>query len=94
MPAVIFGDRFLGRREPAWHRLGEVFTEPMSMTDAIKRARVDFHIAKHPVVVQIPNGDMTDLVPTKNFAVVREPVPDDDQYRVESNPSYGLGENA
>ena len=52
MPAAIFGDRFLGRREPAWHRLGEVFTEPMSMTAAIKRAGIDFHIAKHPVVVQ------------------------------------------
>ena len=82
MPAAIFGDRFLGRREPAWHKLGEVFTEPMSMTAASKRARIDFHIAKHPVVVQIPNGDTTDLVPTKNFAIVREPVQDDDQYRV------------
>ena len=82
MPAVIFGDRFLGRREPAWHRLGEVFTEPTSMTDAIKRANIDFHIAKHPVVAQIDNGESIDLVPTKNFAVVREPVADDDQYRI------------
>ena len=82
MSAVIFGDRFLGRREPAWHRLGEVFTEPMSMTEAIKKANIDFHIAKHPVVVQLDNGESIDLLPTKNFAVVREPVPDDNQHRV------------
>ena len=53
MPNNIFGDRFLGRREPAWHRIGQVFDEPMTMTQAIKRAGIDFHIAKHPVVVQI-----------------------------------------
>ena len=54
----------------------------MTMTEAIKRAGIDFHISKHPVVVQIEQENSIDLVPTKNFAVVREPVKDDDQYRV------------
>jgi len=82
MSASIFGDRFLGRRTPAWHRIGQVFEEPMSMSQAIRTAGIDFHIAKHPVVVQINQGDSIDLVPTNNFAVVREPVEDDDKYRV------------
>ena len=83
MPANIFGDRFLTKREPAWHKLGEVFEDPISMTQAVKRTGIDFHISKHPVTVQIDKGDEgIDLVPTKNFAVVREPVEDDNQYRV------------
>ena len=82
MPANIFGDRFLGRRKPAWHRIGQVFEEPMSMSQAIRTAGIDFHIEKHPVVVQIDQGENIDLVPTNNFAVVREPVKDDDKYRV------------
>ena len=82
MPATIFGERFLGRRTPAWHRIGQVFEEPMSMSQAIRRAGIDFHIAKHPVVVQIDQGENIDLVPTNNFAVVREPVKDDNEYRV------------
>jgi len=82
MPASIFGDRFLGRRKPAWHRIGQVFDEPMSMSQAIRTAGVDFNIEKHPVVVQIDNGESIDLVPTNNFAVVREPVKDDDKHRV------------
>ena len=83
MPANIFGDRFLAKREPAWHKLGETFEDPISMTQAVKRTGIDFHISKHPVTVQIDKGDEgIDLVPTKNLAVVREPVEDDNQYRV------------
>jgi phage/plasmid-like protein (TIGR03299 family) len=83
MSANIFGDRFLAKREPAWHKLGETFEDPISMTQAVKRTGIDFHISKHPVTVQIDKGDEgIDLIPTKNFAVVREPVKDDNQYRV------------
>ena len=34
MPATLFGERFIGRREPAWHRLGEVFDENLSKEQA------------------------------------------------------------
>ena len=36
-----FGDRFIGR-EPAWHRLGQVFDrdEKMTATDAMNRADI------------------------------------------------------
>lgn len=82
MPAVIFGDRFLGRREPAWHGLGKTFDTPMTMTEAVVKANIDFRIAKHPVVASIDTPEGTELIPTNDFAVVREPVDDDDQYRV------------
>ena len=82
MPAVIFGDRFLGRREPAWHGLGQTFDEPMTMTEAVVKANIDFRISKHRVVASIPTAEGTELIPTNDFAVVREPVDDDDQYRV------------
>ena len=83
MPASIFGDRFLGRREPAWHRLGEVFNEPLTMTKAVEREKIDFSIDKHPAYAHIENEDgSTDVIPTGNFAVVREPVDDDPIHRI------------
>lgn len=75
----IFGVRFLGRREPAWHGLGKVFTEPLSATEAIEEAGVDFQIAKVPLFAQVSEGA---YIPTEQFAVVREPVHDDRQHRV------------
>ena len=83
MPASIFGDRFLGRREPAWHRVGEVFDEPLTMTEAIVRAGVDFEINKHPSYAYVENGEgEVELIPTGQFAVIREPVKDDPEHRV------------
>ena len=83
MPASIFGDRFLGRREPAWHRVGEVFDEPLTMTEAIVRAGVDFEINKHPSYAYVENGEgEVELIPTGQFAVIREPVKDDPVHRV------------
>ena len=32
MPASIFGDRFVGFKEPAWHGLGKVFTEKLTVS--------------------------------------------------------------
>ena len=46
MPATLFGERFIGRREPAWHRLGEVFPadEKMTASEAMQRADILFGI--------------------------------------------------
>jgi len=86
MPASIFGDRFLGRREPAWHRLGEVFDEPLTMSQAIKRAKIDFDIKKYPsyAYVEDDKGEV-DLIPTGGFAVIREPTDDDPEHRILAN---------
>ena len=46
MPASIFGERFAGRREPAWHKIGQVFgaDEQLTATEAMQRAGVLFNI--------------------------------------------------
>jgi phage/plasmid-like protein (TIGR03299 family) len=81
MAASLFGERFIGRREPAWHRLGEVFPadEKMTATQAMERADIMFGIDKHPQVVKMDDG--TELA-TDSYAVVREPTADDPQPRV------------
>ena len=81
MAATLFGERFIGRREPAWHRLGEVFPadEQMTASQAMARADILFGIDKHPQVVKMADG--TELE-TDSFAVVREPTADDPIHRV------------
>ena len=81
MPATLFGERFLGRREPAWHKLGETFPadEKLSASDAMVRADILFEVEKYPQVVKMPNG--TELQ-TDSYAVVREPTIDDPHSRV------------
>ena len=80
-PATLFGERFIGRREPAWHRLGEVFPaeEKMTASEGMKRADILFGIDKFPQVVKMADGSELD---TDSFAVVREPTADDNQHRV------------
>ena len=81
MSASLFGERFIGRREPAWHRLGEVFPadEKMTASAAMARADILFGIDKHPQVVRMADG--TELE-TDSYAVVREPTSDDPMHRV------------
>jgi len=81
MPASLFGERFLGRREPAWHRLGEVFPaeEKITASQAMARADILFGIDKYPQVVKMPDG--TELE-TDSYAVIREPTHDDPINRV------------
>ena len=81
MPATLFGERFIGRREPAWHRLGEVFSadEKMTASEAMARADILFGIDKHPQIVKMEDG--TELA-TDSYAVVREPTVDDPINRV------------
>lgn len=81
MSATLFGERFIGRREPAWHRLGEVFPadEQMTASQAMARADILFAVDKHPQVVKMADG--TELE-TDSFAVVREPTSDDPIHRV------------
>ena len=84
MPASIFGDRFIGFKEPAWHGLGKVFTdrENLSVTDAIAMANVNFEIHKVPNYARIPVGDGFLNVETSSFSVVREPTNDSPEWTV------------
>tara|TARA_Y100000004_G_scaffold66697_1_gene74727 strand:- start:2094 stop:3125 length:1032 start_codon:yes stop_codon:yes gene_type:complete len=76
MVASLFGDRFAGR-QPAWHRLGEVFPEGEKVTasDGMRRADILFGIDKEPTYTK--SG-----LETGQYAVVREPTSDDPERRV------------
>lgn len=86
----IFGDRFMGFREPAWHHLGQVFDEPITATQACERSGADIPYTTHPLIV----ADFPDLE-VKQVAIIRHPVPDDNQYRVMgyASPDYTVLQN-
>tara|TARA_R110002020_G_scaffold211769_1_gene418016 strand:+ start:266 stop:1318 length:1053 start_codon:yes stop_codon:yes gene_type:complete len=79
MPASIFGERFYGRRTPAWHRLGVVMDEDATVSEAMEHIDVDFEITTIPATVTMPDGT---VIVTNHNAIVREPTVDDNQYRV------------
>ena len=83
MPASIFGDRFFGRREPAWHGIGTVLDEELTATEAMKVANIAFPVNKWEMFAK--NPETGELLETDQFAVVRDPTADDDVYRVLSN---------
>ena len=80
MPAAIFGERFFGKREKAWHNIGTVMDAELTATEAVRIADIAFPIEKWPVVAVNPADDS--LIDTPNFAVVREPTHDDPQHRI------------
>lgn len=72
MPANIFGNRFFGHREPAWHGLGYVTDNDMKadeVLDVIGR----YEFVKRPFFVQM-NGKLEE---SKEFAIVRSATSDD-----------------
>ena len=80
MPASIFGERFYGHREPAWHGLGTVMDENLTATEAMQVANIAFPIHKWKTWAENPTDGS--LIETNEWAVVREPTPDDDEYRI------------
>ena len=80
MTADLFGDRFAGR-QPAWHRLGKVFSEGEKVTasEGMRKADILFGIDKHPQIVKMEDGKELE---TGSYAVVREPTHDDPEHRV------------
>lgn len=56
-----------GRKERAWHGLGQVVDEPMFVADALKLCHADFNVGLQPIIAvtddllsAIHNGDMID----------------------------------
>lgn len=83
MPASIFGERFFGRRQPAWHRIGKVMDADMTVTQAMQHVDVDFEIYTTPTYVYV-DGEyiLTSELGSDHNAIVREPTTDDPQHRV------------
>ena len=83
MSANIFGNRFLGIREPAWHELGTVLTEPCSAEDGLKLINADFVVQKQPLMVTVQTLFGEQTVPYEGkYAIIREPLVDDPEYRI------------
>lgn len=91
MAHTLFGERFLGRREPAWHGLGQVFDTPIGVLEAIEAAGLDYEVQLWPMFTEF-DGTRVNL---NKMAIVRAPTPDDDAHAVFgiATASYGLMQN-
>lgn len=72
MTANLFGNRFYGNREPAWHKMGYVSDVDHTATDALAILG-SYATEKRPVIVWINDTYQN----TGDYAIVRSPVPDD-----------------
>lgn len=97
MSANIFGSRFLGARNPAWHGLGTVIDDPITAHEAVARCGLDYNVVKLPLTghVETPFGTQLVQVPDK-VMIVREPTVDDPEYRYfgVASPDYGIIQNS
>lgn len=73
----LFGERFYGRRVPAWHRLGKVFDGPMTVTQAVADADLDYLIHLLPAYVSAGGG----FQELPGRIIMREPTLDDPVWR-------------
>lgn len=80
MAANIFGNRFVDNREPAWHRLGLVITEPLSAVAAFKRMG-QYEVDLSPIVIPAHGSREGEILMHQN-AIVRSPTEDDPTHRV------------
>lgn len=96
MAPNIFGDRFYGFREPAWHSIGKVFYSPIPAVQAVKECGLDYNVVKLPLSGQVetPMGVTLVNVPDR-IMIVREPTQDDPEYRYfgVASSDYGLIQN-
>lgn len=74
MTASLFGKRFVGHREPAWHNLGLVVQEEISAREAFQRMG-PYEVKLVTVRGNVPVG------PLPYKVIVRDPTPDDPQHR-------------
>lgn len=77
MSGDLFGDRYAGR-QPAWHGLGTVFTEPKTAVEALEIGGLDYNINTIPITVQSHGHNIV----TDKVALVREPTTDDPEPRM------------
>ena len=75
---AIFGDRFVGVREPAWHKLGTVIPEPVGALEALQIAKMDYTVVKADIMASSPDHDIyKDIPDTKaTFIAPDENIPE------------------
>ena len=89
MPATIFGERFVGFKQPAWHGLGTVFNERLTVSEAVALADIGFDIHKAQNFARMDTGRYADngspivhSIPTKSYSVLREPMGEETEWQV------------
>lgn len=63
---------FISYQAPAWHGLGKVFNQEISIEEALKESGLDFHVDKLPNIHRLGNG--LDIVSDSSFFTVRTDV--------------------
>ena len=58
-----------GRKERAWHGLGQVFDRPMTVKEALEASHADFEVQMFPLVALTP--DLSEHLATDDFAMSR-----------------------
>lgn len=48
---------FVAYQQPAWHGLGEIFTEPLTTIQALQRGGLDYPVIKLPNIHILPNNE-------------------------------------
>lgn len=91
MSANIFGERFLGYRQPAWHSLGKVFEKELTASEAVVKGGLNFNIVTAPLVAHIDGVNAL----TGKYGIYREPTEDDPEYRFfgVSSANYSVMQN-
>lgn len=54
-------DRFASREKPAWHGLGKTFIEPLTASEAVELAGMEYHVEKVPHEVEVDGILVTTL---------------------------------
>lgn len=86
MAHEIFGKRFVGVREAAWHGLGTVISDPIPAVEALKVAGIDYQYVTSPLFVETPDGRSTAV--DNRQAILRSPTEDDPQWKVLGTSSH------
>ena len=82
-----------GRKERAWHGLGQVVNEPMFVKDALKLCHADYHVGLQPVIAlseqlrsAMENGEFINAAMLKDLLVDNTMA----TMRLDSNKSLGI----
>jgi phage/plasmid-like protein (TIGR03299 family) len=99
MAHELYGDRFLGRRRPAWHSLGSTFPggSTIGVLEAVVAAGCDYKVHKVPLTANVGeiDGFSSPMPLGSKVALMREPTHDDDQWQFfgMATSDYGLLQN-
>ena len=99
MAHEIYGKRFLGRRDMAWHGLGKVFPQELAIGvfEAVVAAGCDYTVHKVPLTANVGeiDGISAPMILGNKVALMREPTQDEPQWQFFGTCSedYGLLQN-